>query len=65
MGLTPRELDCLSYLAAGLRPAEICFRLGISEKTFEKHIARAKDRLRARTRDQAVAKALILNIVTP
>lgn len=65
VGLTPRELDCLSYLAAGLRPAEICFRLGISEKTFEKHIARAKDRLRARTRDQAVAKALILNIVTP
>ena len=38
VNLTPRERDCLSYLAIGLRPAEICWTLKISEKTFEKHI---------------------------
>ncbi|MEP3179145.1 MAG: LuxR C-terminal-related transcriptional regulator, partial [Lentilitoribacter sp.] len=36
--LTPRERECLTYLAVGLRPAEICWRLKISEKTFEAHI---------------------------
>ncbi|MGB0506137.1 MAG: helix-turn-helix transcriptional regulator [Pikeienuella sp.] len=63
VSLSPRERDCLTYLAIGLRPAEICWRLGISEKTFEKHIKGAKEKLRARTRDHAVAKALVLNLI--
>ena len=61
--LSPREIDCLSWLARGLRPQEICWRLGISEKTFEKHIASAKAKLKARTRDQALAKAVLLNLL--
>jgi DNA-binding CsgD family transcriptional regulator len=61
--LTPRELDCLSWLACGLRPAEICWRLGISEKTFEKHICAAKAKLKARTRDQALAKAVLMGLL--
>lgn len=61
--LSPREQDCLSWLAVGQRPAEICWRLQISEKTFEKHIARAKAKLKSRTRDQAVAKAVLLGLV--
>lgn len=52
--LTPRERDCLTYLAIGLRPQEICWRLKISEKTFEKYVRGAKDKLRARTRDHAI-----------
>jgi DNA-binding CsgD family transcriptional regulator len=61
--LTPREIDCLAWLARGQRPAEICWRLGIAEKTFEKHIANAKSKLKARTRDQALAKAVLLNLL--
>ena len=65
VALSPREYDCLSYLAIGLRPAEICWKLKISEKTLEKHIKNAKVKLRARTRDHAVARALALNFVQP
>ena len=61
--LSPREIDCLSWLARGLRPAEICWRLKISEKTFEKHIASAKKKLKSRTRDQALAKAVLLRLL--
>ncbi len=63
--LTPREIDCLSWLAMGFRPAEISFRLKISEKTFEKYVQGAKTKLKARTRDHAVVRALILNIIQP
>lgn len=61
--LTPREIDCLSWLAHGLRASEICWRLKISEKTFEKHIASLKCKLKSRTRDQALAKAILLGLI--
>lgn len=63
IGLSPREVDCLCYLVAGLRPAQISERMGIAEKTFEKHIGKAKIKLRARTRDQAVAKAIVAGVL--
>ncbi|KIN74502.1 helix-turn-helix transcriptional regulator [Sulfitobacter guttiformis] len=63
--LTQRESDCLTYLAVGLRPADICWRLRISEKTFEKYVRTAKDKLCANTRDHAIAKALVLNLIRP
>jgi DNA-binding CsgD family transcriptional regulator len=63
IGLSPREVDCLAYLVCGLRPAQISDRMGISEKTFEKHIGSAKIKLRARTRDQAVAKAIVAGVL--
>lgn len=37
--LSPRETDCLTYLAIGLRPDEIAFRLRISPKSLEKYVA--------------------------
>lgn len=61
--LTPREIDCLSWLARGLRAAEICWKLGITEKTFEKHIFSAKSKLKSRTRDQALAKAVLMGLL--
>jgi len=61
--LSPREIDCLSWLARGLRPAEICWRMKISEKTFEKHIASAKAKLKSQTRDQALAKAVLMRLL--
>lgn len=63
--LSDRERDCLSFLAVGLRPDEIAFRLRISPKTLEKHITTAKVKLRARTRDNAVVKALMLGAIAP
>lgn len=65
VALTPRERDCLTYLAIGLRSVDICWRLKISEKTFEKYVRGAKDKLKATTRDHAVAKALVLNLIRP
>jgi len=65
VGLSDRERDALSYLAAGYRSAEASWAMRISEKTFEKHVARAKDKLNARTRDHAVAKALVMRLIEP
>jgi DNA-binding CsgD family transcriptional regulator len=65
VGLSGREKDCLSYLAIGFRPEEIAFRLRISPKTLETYIFNAKRKLKARTRDNAVAKALILGVIQP
>ena len=61
--LTPRELESISWLVKGFRPQEICHRMSISEKTFEKHIANVKRKLKARTRDSAIAKAVLLRLV--
>ncbi|EEW25684.1 helix-turn-helix transcriptional regulator [Rhodobacter ferrooxidans] len=65
IGLTPREVDCLSWLAAGLRPDQIAETLGIGYRTVDKYIVSARGKLRARTRDQAVAKALTLRLIDP
>ena len=63
--LADLEKECLTYLAIGLRPAEICWKLKISEKQLEKKILSSKLKLQARTRDHLVAKALVLNLIRP
>ena len=57
--------EAIGDFGALLRPAEICWTLKISEKTFEKHIKGAKEKLRASTRDHAVAKSLVLGLIQP
>ncbi|MER0240148.1 helix-turn-helix transcriptional regulator [Fulvimarina sp. MAC8] len=57
--LSPRERECLQFIATGQRVSEISHRLKIAEKTVELHLANARKRLGARTRDEAVAKALL------
>ena len=64
-GLSPRERDVLSWLAAGLRPDQIALRLGVSAGTVDKYIVNSKDKLSARTRDHAVARALMLGLIDP
>ena len=56
--LTARERDCLAYVADGLRTTEVAYRIGISEGTVELHLRKARKRLGATTRDQAVAIAI-------
>jgi DNA-binding CsgD family transcriptional regulator len=64
VGLSGREIECLNLLLGGYRANEICFKLGISEKTLEKHVLHARTKLKAHTRDQALAKAILMGLIT-
>lgn len=56
--LSPRERECLSFVAAGLRPDRIAERLGLARATVDLHLTNARRRLKARTLAEAVAKAM-------
>lgn len=62
--LTPRQTECLTWLATGLNPQEIADKIGISYHTVKMHLDTAKERLKATTRIQAVARALTLGLIT-
>jgi DNA-binding CsgD family transcriptional regulator len=57
LGITPRELEILEAMAAGLSNREIAERLFVSENTVKTHVARLFDKLSARRRMQAVQLA--------
>lgn len=61
--LSPREKDVLAWLAMGLRPEEIADRFGVGPRTVDKYIVSSKEKLCARTRDHAVARALLLGLI--
>lgn len=63
IGLAPREKETMEWLAAGLRPDQIAERMGIGYRTVDKHIVSSKKKLKARTRDQAIARALIFKVI--
>ncbi len=57
--LTPRELECLKWVAAGKTDWEISCVLTIAERTVHAHIENAKRKLGVHTRLQAVVKAFL------
>jgi DNA-binding CsgD family transcriptional regulator len=57
LGITPRELEILGLIAAGLSNREIAERLYVSENTVKTHSARVFDKLDAKRRTQAVQRA--------
>jgi DNA-binding CsgD family transcriptional regulator len=61
--LSPRERECLTWLAIGLRHDRIAGKLGITRPTVELHLANARRRLGARTREQTLAKAVALGLL--
>lgn len=61
--LSPREHDCLAYVADGLRTADIAHCLCIAETTVEMHLRNARARLGAKTRDEAVALAVRAKLI--
>lgn len=61
--LSPRERECLAWLAVGMRHDRIAERLGISRPTVELHLANARRKLNARTREQALARAVAFGLL--
>ncbi|HIE5356123.1 TPA: PA1136 family autoinducer-binding transcriptional regulator [Stenotrophomonas maltophilia] len=56
-GLSTREREVLRWVAAGRRQAEIAATLGLSARTVENHLRRARQRLGVATTAQAVRAA--------
>lgn len=57
--LTPREHDCIAYVAEGKSDWDIGVILGISQSTAHQHVESAKRKLGATTRAQAVARWIL------
>ncbi|TMC01485.1 MAG: helix-turn-helix transcriptional regulator [Chloroflexi bacterium] len=62
-GLSAREWDVLALLMTGLSNRVIAARLSISPNTVNKHVARILEKLVARSRSQAIAIVLGLEVV--
>lgn len=56
--LTPRELELLSLIVAGLANKEIAYRLEISDRTVQFHIRSIFEKTGARSRTEAAVLAL-------
>jgi len=61
--LTPREKECLQWVAAGKTDWEISSILSIAERTVHTHVESAKTKLGVSTRVQAVVKAFLTNLI--
>lgn len=62
--LSAREREALKWLATGLRTAQIAARMRIEPVTVNKHFYCAIRKLKARTREQALALALRDGLLT-
>jgi len=57
LGITPRELEILQHIAAGLSNKEIAEKLYVSENTVKTHAGSLFEKLAAKRRTQAVQLA--------
>ncbi len=63
--LAPRETETLAWLASGLRVERIAERMGVSGRTVEFHLGNARRKLGAATREEALARAIMLGLIAP
>lgn len=63
LGLSAREMEVLGLLADGLANKEIAQRLSVSPNTVKTHVARVLEKLGARRRTEALARARELGIL--
>jgi DNA-binding CsgD family transcriptional regulator len=63
MNLSARELECLQWTAAGKTAFETSVILGISERTVRFHQNAAREKLGCATTTQAVAKAVVDQLI--
>lgn len=61
--LSPREIECLQWAAAGKSDADIAVLVGIKPTTAHFHIERAKKRLGVNTRVEAVAVGVLHGVI--
>lgn len=62
--LTAREIEVLEHIAAGRRNHEIAAQLVVSTRTVEFHISHILSKLAARSRTEALQKAIRQGIIT-
>jgi len=63
--VTGRQLECLSWVAAGKSSTDIGEILGISSRTVEDHLSKLCGHLGVRTRVQAAVRAQELGWINP
>jgi DNA-binding CsgD family transcriptional regulator len=62
-GLSPRERDCMAFIAEGKSDWEIGEALGVAETTVITHVQNAKRKLGARSRSHAVALCILAGLI--
>jgi DNA-binding CsgD family transcriptional regulator len=63
--LTPRERDCLAWIARGDSSKQAARRLALSVHTVNEYVASAMRKLQATSRSEAVANALSVGLLDP
>lgn len=61
--LSPREVECLTFLAKGHSNEGIANEIGIKPTTVAMHLANARQKLKATTRENAVAIAITQGLI--
>lgn len=65
IALTRREIECLEWVARGFQDDRIAARLNISRSTVRLHLSAARRKLKAKTREQALVRAVQLKLIAP
>lgn len=63
--LSRREAECLAWVSRGKSSSDIGAILGLSPRTVDSYLEKVCAKLRVRTRIEAVAMAVRMNLIDP